>query len=248
LNFHEQGGSRGVLEAQAEAGFAFVPEAACERVLKMKGKPIPPGDEEDNDRKTILALACISAIKPDTRAEDAAAAINFAFLAEHPDCYARLQVDPAMLADVVEKTEVEGIQKFEAGLQTLKAKKVLVMQTRERFLPKYFKLSPPPKYTAAQKKTPRWLPPRDEENTLEITKWIRKHGPPNVKVKCDDYNGRWRVIAPTLDWKSISWSKRGFQLAASEVLLQAWEYEKDFSGVVSPYSLEEFQKQFAEAN
>ena len=60
-----------VLDAQADLGFAFVPESACESLLAMKGKALPAGSEDEVHRKTTLALACLSAIKPDLDAHEA---------------------------------------------------------------------------------------------------------------------------------------------------------------------------------
>ena len=58
----------GVLDAQADLGFAFVSEGACERLLESKELPLPDGSEKDLHMKTSLALACIAAINPDTLA------------------------------------------------------------------------------------------------------------------------------------------------------------------------------------
>jgi hypothetical protein len=161
-------------------------------------------------------------------AEDASKTINKAFLAENPDGYATLQVDEDALCDVLSKGEAK------------------LMQTRERYVGKYFKAGPAPKYTTAQKKAPRWLPSQDTATTEVITNWISKYAPPDVEIQCDDYNGRWRVIAPTLDWKSVSWTKRGYEKAALEVIHQAWEYQRDWCGAVAPFSLVDLAKRFQE--
>ena len=60
---------RGVLDAQADLGLAFVSEGACERLLESKKLPMPEGSENDLHMKTSLALACIAAINPDTLAD-----------------------------------------------------------------------------------------------------------------------------------------------------------------------------------
>jgi hypothetical protein len=238
---------KGVLEAQVDRGFAFVSEGACETLLHSKGKGLPEGDADELHRKTTLALACIAAIKPDMLAEEASKTINKAFLAENPDGYATLQVDEDALCDVLNKGEAKKITEYNVQVQKTKATKDLVMQTRERFVGKYFKTGPAPKYTTAQKKAPRWLPSQDTATTEVITNWISKYAPPDVEIQCDDYNGRWRVIAPTLDWKSVSWTKRGYEKAALEVIHQAWEYQRDWCGAVAPFSLVDLAKRFQEA-
>ena len=52
------------------------------------------------------------------------------------------------------------------------------------------------------------------------------------------------MIAPTLDWKSISWSKRGYEKAALEVIHKGWEYQYDWNGSAAPFSMEELGKRF----
>ena len=96
-----------------------------------------------------------------------------------------------------------------------------------------------PNYSKAQKKQPRWIPPRDEGNTAIITSWIRQHAPASVTVQCDDCTGRWRVISPSLDFKSISLSKRGYEIAALEVIHQAWSYYRDYTGREAPFNRDE---------
>jgi hypothetical protein len=234
------------LEAQVDRGFAFVSEGACESFLLSREKELPEGGETELHRKTTLALACIAAIKPDMLAEDASKTINQAFLAENPDCYASLHVDEDALCDVLNKGEANKVTEYNVQVQKTKAKKALAMETRDRYVYKYFKKGPAPEYTSAQKKMPRWLPPRDQASTKVITAWIRRHAPADVEILCDDYNGRWRVIAPTLEWRSISWTKRGYEKAACEVIHQAWEYEEDWCGRKPPFSLDELAKRFLE--
>ena len=49
----------------------------------MMKKQVPDDDEENMDRKTVLAIECIAAIKPALTAEDVCKAINTAFIAEN---------------------------------------------------------------------------------------------------------------------------------------------------------------------
>ena len=83
----QEGEPRPLLEAQAERGFAHVPEKSLEDLLMMKGKKVPDGDEDDIDRRTDLSMACIAAIKPDCTDIEAAAYVAKAFVAENPDVY-----------------------------------------------------------------------------------------------------------------------------------------------------------------
>jgi hypothetical protein len=246
VRVHAYAAPQEVLVAQADAGFAFVSEDACEALLAEKGKELPEGKEGEIHWKTTLALACIAAIKPDLQAHAASRLINKAFLAENPDCYASLQVDEDALVDVLNKGEAKKVSEYNAYVQKTKALKTLAMHTREQYVGKYFKKGPAPKYPAIQKKQPRWLPGQDTCATSAITLWIEKYLPESVKVLCDDYNGRWRVIAPTLEWKSVSWTKRGYENASLEVIHQAWEYHCDWCGLDAPFSMVELRKRFQE--
>lgn len=244
MRAHSYDAPKGVLEAQVDRGFAFVSEGACESFLQTEGKELPEGGETELHRKTTLALACIAAIKPDMFAEDVSKTINKAFVAEHPDCYTTLHVDEDALCDVLNKGEAKKITEYNIQVQKAKAKKALAMQTRDQYVYKYFKKGPAPEYASWQKKAPRWLPSRDQASTKAITSWIQKHVPADVEIQCDDYNGRWRVIAPTLEWRSISWTKRGYEKAACEVIHQAWEYQEDWCGQKPPFNLDELAKRF----
>jgi hypothetical protein len=212
----------------------------------MKKKAVPAGSEDEKHRKTILSMACIAAIKPDLRSEEVCNIVNKAFIAEHPDCYASLHVDEDALTDVVDKGEAKKVSEYMASLAATQALKEVVMATREAEVGKFFKSSAPPKYNASDKKLPRWLPEKDEDKTRAIEKWLHSYAPSNVKIVCDDYNGRWRVIAPTLEMRSLSWTKRGHQRTALEVLHQAWLYEQDWSGRKCPFSLDELEKKYNE--
>ena len=238
------GAPQGVLEAQADNGFAFVSEDTCEALLDMKGQALPAGSEDEIHRKTALALACLSAIKPDLDTHEASMAINKAFLADNPDCYSSLHVDEDALCDVLNKGEAKKVTEYNIGVQKSKATKALAVETREKYVETYFKKGKEPKYSTAMKKQPRWLPSQDTAATSVITDWIVKHIPKEVLIQCDDYNGRWRVIAPTLELKSISWTKRGYEKAALEVIHQAWEYSRDWNGLSAPFSMQELETRF----
>lgn len=242
----QTGAPREVLDAQVQRGFAFVEEKCMEELLTSRGKAIPEGDEEDNSWKTELTMACLAAINPDMTDTEAAACIARGFVEEHPDCYATLQVEEEQLKDVCNAGEAQKIAEFVAGLAKVKAKKDVVFSTRDRGLHKYFKKSPAPKLSAAHKRPPRWLPKSDESNTAAVSQWIEKHAPPSVKIECDDYNGRWRVISANLDWRSISWTKRGYKKAAFEVLSQAWAYHKDYTSVGPPYDVAALEAEWVE--
>ena len=72
--------------------------SSIEQLLLDKGKTIPPVDDETDDRKTALALACIAAIKPAYTDVQAARCLAKSFVLENPDIYADDLVDPDLLA------------------------------------------------------------------------------------------------------------------------------------------------------
>ena len=244
VQVHQSGAARNVLVAQADLGFAFVSEKCLEDVLALKGKPLPICENESLHRRTDLTLACIAAVKPETTDVEAAACIARAFVAENPDCYADLAVDADTLSEVLNAGEAKVVNEYALGLKKLQAEKEVVLQTRQERLHTHFKKSAPPKYSAAEKKLPRWLPKKDEGNTEAITQWLWNHMPSSVTVLCDDYNGRWRVISANLQWRSISWTKRGYEKAAMEVVHQAWEYHYDYCGSRAPFDLDALAKRW----
>ena len=236
-----------MLEAQAERGFAHVSESACELYLGHENKELPSNCEGNVGRKTALVARCIAAITPGLTDEEATQRINRGYLEENPNCYDDVLVDADHLCEVVEKSEAKVVTERAAKARLTKASRVLVCEARQKVVAQHFKRAAAPKYTAAQKKTPRWLPPRDERNTERITEWIDKHIPAPIVVVCDDYNGRWRVISENLAWKSISWTKRGYEAAALEVVHQAWQYHEEDRGVACPFDLGELRKRFSDA-
>jgi hypothetical protein len=155
-----------------------------------------------------------------------------------------LKVDEDALTDVLDKGEARKVSEYIASVEKSKAKKEVVMETRDRWMGTYFKVTPAPKFSAADKKQPRWLPSKDESATRKIHEWINKYTPADIVIQCDDYNGRWRVISPLKEWRSISWTNRGHKAAAMEVVHQAWLYEKDWSGKAPGFDLKELATNF----
>ena len=68
-------------------------------------------------------------------------------------------------------------------------------------------------------------------------------------IQCDELQrGVGGVISPSLEWKSISWTKRGFQNAALEVIYIAWEFHTHATGLESPFDIKELALRFADEN
>ena len=81
MRVHEHDKPKTVMEAQPDNGFVLVSEDACEAVLTMKGKMIPEGNEDEEDRRIALTVACITAIKQSLSAEDVSKNINTSYIA-----------------------------------------------------------------------------------------------------------------------------------------------------------------------
>ena len=62
--------------------------------------------------------------------------------------------------------------------------------------------------------------------------------PCEVSMKADETNGRWRLVGPDLQTKSVSWYKRGWELAAKEVLRHCWIWYTDSTGHKCPFGIE----------
>lgn len=233
------GKEKSILEAQVEFGFAHVTERLLELLLIHLGKDIPDEEaDEDCDRKVHLASCTIAALKPDLDSGQVARYINTAYVLENPDCYDDLYVDNEVLRDLTTPGDAKKLQEMRENVKTKHLQKKVVISTREKNLPRLFKKPVPPKYDAAKKKGPqRWLPKKNP-HSKEVTAWLEKYVPSSVTLMEDDYNGRWRVISPDLQWRSISWTKRGWQEAAYEVLRQSWKYAKEVLEEECPFDLE----------
>ena len=124
---HQHAPEMTLLEAQARQGFAHVPEKTCENLLTKLEKEIPEAGDDCPERKTELALALAAAIKPDFTDVQAAGCTNAAFIAENPDVYSDLYVDSDALGDVVTATEAKALAEYAAGIQSIQARKELVL-------------------------------------------------------------------------------------------------------------------------
>ncbi|CAK0869638.1 unnamed protein product, partial [Prorocentrum cordatum] len=223
----------------ADTGFANVGGHALEDYPITKGRAVPPAGGDEVDLKTDLAFACLAATKPGMSDAQAAESVARGLAAEHPDCHSDLYVSPEILGEVPAPGEAKVAHENAARLAECHAKKDFVISTRKARVHVHFKKSAPPKYSASEKKGPRWLPPVDAANTAKITDWIRKHTPGSAEIQRDDYNGRRRVIHDGMKkWKSISWTKRGFEQAACEVIHWSWLFHTEFSGAASPFGTE----------
>ena len=81
----------------------------------------------------------------------------------------------------------------------------------------------------------------------EATDYVKSFLPFSVELVTDEHNGRWRLTSETNTSRSISWTKRGLPLAASETILQAWWYHLDSYPTDLPdFSLQELETKVEE--
>ena len=241
----QRGAPVSVLDMQAFYAFAGCSEQTLKDTLAYLKKPVPE-EEEGLDTKTVLQLSCLAAKKPDITDREAAMCLHRGFILESPDVYAEVIVDPDILGDVVEKTEAKEVQTKAAQFGKARAKKDLVCQTRDKISGKYFKKTPAAHYNKTVLNGPKWVAAKDKENTDMITKFIQKHSPVGPVISLDEGQGRWRVISENLDWKSISWTRRGYEKAACMTIRQAWNYHMDCTGEKCPFDLNALAKRFAD--
>ena len=241
------GSPMSIEKAQASRGFAHVEESGLEALLVSRGCGVPPEDAGGADRKVELTLACLKDLEPTWTHVDATRALNTCFLIEHPDACEHVPVDPDMLSEVVTSSEAKKVQELVLDHELLKAKRVVKQESTKARMPYYFKVA-----ASSQKgkgkgkgKPPaalRWLPGPNPK-TKDADLFVQKHCPESVHIFCDEYNGRWQVVSSEGAKKSVSWTKRGFGLAASETLDHAWSFHKDTTGADPPFSLEELRRE-----
>ena len=244
----EYGPEKDILKAIAERGFAFVSEASCEALLSDLGHDAPAPDGDSPNRKTELALKCMQVIEPEWTDVQALQALNRAFLLENPDTYADLRAHTKHVEEVVTNVEKKKVHDYHEALSQTRTAKKTMKNIRQSRVHAYFKKSKMMlDYEKRPKQPiPRWLPAKDPR-TKTVTAWIGRHMPADVKLVEDDYNGRWRVIAPDGQWKSISWTKRGYKEASALTLSKAWEFQEDHCGMGPPWSLNLLMASFTEA-
>ena len=91
----------------------------------------------------------------------------------------------------------------------------------------------------AKAKPPRFAMKKDAR-TATATTFLQKNMPPDIVAVEDDYNGRWRILSPqTGEWRSVSWSKRGFPAAIQLALYWAWLFYEPYTGQGPPFNMNE---------
>jgi hypothetical protein len=234
-----------ILEACARRGFAQVEEDILLNVLNDVLKvSVPDEAEADGDYECDLRLAAMSELMPAWTTTEAHAALHAARTIEHPE----QRSDPFLYEEVLS----ELLTSFEA--QTFKQYNAKVTegrsagsndkrtQIRRAKVQKYFKKDPAMKAPIGFKpKAPRYAMPKNPKAD-HATQFIQKNIPKEIDVIQDDYNGRWKIVSQTGEWRSVSWTRRGFPSACALGMYYAWRFFEDITGATSRVNMEDLAK------
>ena len=239
------GPPRPIAKGHAERGFAGLPEATLESFLTARSQPVPAQDDSDVNHLVELRMACVAQTEPEWDEGRATQALNKGFLLEHPSTYDDLEVPPELIAEVMTAAEAKAVHGYSAALSQVKALHSHAQATVKKKGAKYFKPTPGAKHKPGPKKAIRWLPARQEAVSSNVAAWIDKHGPGSLTLETDDYNGRFRVIGPELNHKSVSWTLRGWRACAMQCLHLAWRFHTDHCGEPAPYDMDQLEREFS---
>ena len=93
----------------------------------------------------------------------------------------------------------------------------------------------------------KWKPPLAADANTALT-FIQSHAPPKeyMRIAADTSYGRFRLLCPLDRWeKTVSWTQRGWDKSATEVLYQAWTHYTDITGFDGPPNLSKLPAVFA---
>jgi hypothetical protein len=217
-----------------------VSEEACISLLTGHAEGgVPAEDPKGNDRKSDLAFACLKHVRKDLDDVEAMKALNRGYLLEHPECFGDYNVPADILADFLTAPEAKDVKKHEINMEANQEDRQSKAKSRTALVHKYFKQSAASLSEKKKKPTkpPRFFPAKNAK-TKEATAWLLQHLPSTVSLKEDDLNARWYVINQQGGTpRSISWTRRGYAQACSEVLYTAWTFEFESTGLTPPFDL-----------
>ena len=237
--FLQTGSATPILKHQASEGFAHVEEQTLVEIHdKVLKRPKPTADD-GNCRKDVLALSLMKALLPAMTHPEAVKPLNKAYHLENPDSTVDPKVIPKQcLMELVNPREASEIhQTFERARKIKKNAEATTKQRRES-VEKFFKAPPKKASAGSEKKAPHWKAPRNPE-VPAATKYVESMLPYSVTVEEDQYNGRWRLLCESDEWKSVSWMRRGLQHATDLALFHAWTLHTAHTAEEPPFDVEE---------
>ena len=243
VRHYQQGPPVDIMVGHAHRGFACLDEKVLEGVLERKGVAVPDQDIPDLDRKVDLQMACISAVEPEWTEDQAAAALSHGFLMENPNAYEEMELPAEKIGEVLTATEAKEVQTYQHSLDLVKAQKQSMLATRRARSRKYFKKGLAAPLKLVLRKKPRWIAKADA-STASVSDWVKQHMPDIVRVLVDEVNGRWRLVGPSMTVKSVAWTRRGWEAAATEAVYHGWQFHNDYSNRQCPWDVEELRDRF----
>jgi hypothetical protein len=232
---------------QAERAFAGVDEEIVEKVLTDICEVAPP-DEATHDREQELKLAAMSHFKPDGTCVEATRALHRGFLLENPEAIMDPMHIDELLTDLLNSFEAAAFRQYNQKIKTVSASKTTTFKLRKTRVERYFKKTPGaagPKSRAKKEKAPRFAMAANMK-VPEVTAFLNLHKPDSIIFDADEYNGRWRIICESGEWKSIPWTRRGFAKAVPLALYWAHKLEEEYSGRVADFDMEALAKELAD--
>ena len=238
-----------ILEAQAQTAFSRVPAETLETLLQEDFKIGLPADANEMSYLQELQLLAVKKTKPLWTQQEAALALRRGFLEEEPEATQEPFADLDSLCQLLTTFEADCFKKHNDKVCNSKAGAEAYVKSVSNRINKYFKPSVAAK--AAAKKPKMAKPPRmampANPKVPEVTAFIKSHVPSEIHIKEDFFNGRWRIVSPhTNQWKSISWSTRGFQLASELAVFQAWEFYTGYTLIDPPFSMDALAKEISD--
>ena len=188
--------------------------------LESLGEDLPAATESESYKHDLI-VALIKVVKPLAANSTVKEWLDTCDMMEDPDGDANLLVNKESLYDVMPQGEWQDIDDWEIKQKVRRSTRHESVRLRHKVVDKAFPPAPAPKKKPM--KAPRWMPKKDDR-ARAATAYIRSHMPPVGDVDLDEVVGRWRILYPRRKWRSISWTKRGFHVAVSEVLWQLWTW------------------------
>lgn len=237
----QTGGAEDLLRWLARHGFPGCSESLLKTLYKTFGGEAPVvGNDDDSDSRTVLALGCMAAVYPEWTEDLALKALHTGFCLNNKDTSGSMQIDQTMLQDVVLPNEQSKVASYAKEVTIAKAKFDLHKKSRGALIRRFFKpaASTSGGRAARPQATPRWLPKKNARSS-DVTQFLEKHKPSPAAIICDDYNGRWRLLYPDRQWRSISWTKRGYEKAVAVALHLLWSWHGEATGETPKWPLED---------
>lgn len=219
---------------QAWHAFPSIGEAHLLKLHSFLDLALPTKDYESGTYKQHLSMSLMAHFFPNWAQNDAEQALRRCSAIENPTASCVLQLDAEMLKDVIISKEHTEISKYVTHLKEAVQTKHAGKESSKNVVATHFKKS------ARQQKRarPRWTP-RGVAKAEDAYGFLVREKPAYGSIIMDLSNGRWRISFPKCGRKSVSWTVRGHEAAARQVLRQLWSWHIDSGGKPPAWNLDE---------